>query len=120
MSVLDHFEYNPEAPGMTGPPRQPFWLGPPPVRPQGTQPPTSFPSFPLPPQNPSIQARNREHLISIPVKDDKGKNPIEIYQMKFPYMEEVLYYFTLLSEFHQCQGVFLLVNTNSTPPNWHE
>ncbi|XP_056010685.1 RNA-binding protein 26-like isoform X2 [Ostrea edulis] len=72
----DHFEYNPEAPGMTGPPRQPFWLGPPPVRPQGTQPPTSFPSFPLPPQNPSIQARNREHLISIPVKDDKEDNVI--------------------------------------------
>lgn len=56
---------------MTGPPRQPFWHGPPPSQPQGTQPGGSFPPFP-PPQNPTVQVRNREHLISVTVKDDKG------------------------------------------------
>lgn len=72
----DHFEpYNPEAPGMTGPPRQPFWHGPPPSQPQGTQPGGSFPPFP-PPQNPTVQVRNREHLISVTVKDDKDERSI--------------------------------------------
>ncbi|XP_065932682.1 RNA-binding protein 26 isoform X2 [Magallana gigas] len=72
----DHFEpYNPEAPGMTGPPRQPFWHGPPPSQPQGTQPGGNFPPFP-PPQNPTVQVRNREHLISVTVKDDKDERSI--------------------------------------------
>ncbi|XP_061164198.1 RNA-binding protein 26-like isoform X2 [Saccostrea echinata] len=71
----DHFEYNPEAPGMTGPPRQSFWHGPPPPRPQGAQPAANFPPFP-PPQNPSVQVRNREHLINITVNDDSEENAI--------------------------------------------
>nr|XP_022323156.1 RNA-binding protein 26-like isoform X1 [Crassostrea virginica] len=72
----DHFEpYNPEAPGMTGPPRQPFWHGPPPSQPQGAPPGSNFHRFP-PPSNPSVQVRNREHLISVTVKDDNEDNAI--------------------------------------------
>ncbi|XP_062598259.1 RNA-binding protein 26-like, partial [Saccostrea cucullata] len=71
----DRFEYNPEAPGMTGPPRQSFWHGPPPPPPQGPQAANNFPPFP-PPQNPSVQVRNREHLINITVKDESEENAI--------------------------------------------
>ena len=56
---------------MTGPPRQPFWHGPPPSQPQGAPPGSNFHRFP-PPSNPSVQVRNREHLISVTVKDDNG------------------------------------------------
>ena len=64
--ILDHFEpYNPEAPGITGPPpgAPPFWHGPPPI---GGPP--GMPPFIA--SQPPPHIRQRDHLITI--KQEEG------------------------------------------------